>query len=1070
MKLTETNNLISLSPITTNGKKLEKYKNYNCIIVSDNRLIQKYISNFLLEKGMSCVISDSIQNSFEWIEIFRNKGKKFDFIFVDECINYVDKASDFFEKCYNDINMNLYNRGIVTILTNSNLENIENELKKYNIDFYLDKSSDLIALELFFDNLINKMCSEKIPIEGFNVIKKLGQGSSGEVFLVSDSKSGQLLAVKKIFSGNEKNEMREFEYHIKLKFPTIIELYYKKILFNQLYLVMEFANSGNLSKWISNHKSQKKKLDEELILTWFTEVLLGIYYMHKKQLIHRDIKPDNIFISEVENKNLGNVKVDNIHKFIAKIGDLGISKVTENNAYTICGTYHYMAPEIIFGKKYNNKVDIWALGIVLYEMITLEKLFEGNSDEIRLKMANNDYKIPNNIDYRLQLLLSNTICFSVENRYLAKELLQIDFIEDKVYYLITNKILNLDTDTFQDLEDDVFKLYNIHLQNPKYSKKLKIKCSNSKLINNSDNIRVNDAKKKLYISENIKPFIKKSSMNNYFYNNQRKISKKFDSKDSLSSFNSSYDSLSPPNSKFEYKIFKESFSNNELNIDKEIKSVSIKKNRKQKSHSDLTTHYKSISNRMVSKNINLINNQNNVRKIVQMLILSFKLFYNIDKKYSSIDLINYPNSTCCFQGKKIIESISHMRKSDNIIIDLLNMNMIIKCDSKDCEIESLQIENDKNTVDSIPDHKVLKKTIDENCFYKFNILKEKYAFNSEFIHYELSIKNIDQTKLNHIKLITQILNQAIYVQQIIDKNTKNGLYEADININIYTIEFIINTGLLKYVKLEKINEKDRLAVILNIYQIMYVHQLIINQINNEIRMNNNNDEPKTFFESFMNYFSPLNIFNFIKHSLNFFNSEIFVQEKSLEFLIKDVRIDEILQCINLDQNYEVCYNIGGLFVKINDIKEIFLRQNKLGLENYFNFTYNSDPRYLYLENYLKDSSLKKKLLIATIDCTNLSLQSRFSNDIFIPNLQLEIYGENVLEVIDKKCKMIVNDVFYLRDGKLKLPRYFLIYLKDFNNSMMNLLSFFISFSDSLKFPIIKLSNMIRKNEIDLEFY
>ena len=127
---------------------------------------------------------------------------------------------------------------------------------------------------------------------------------------------------------------------------------------------MEFCENKDLKSFINNHKDDDQYINEEVIYNIVLDICYGIKEIHLNNLIHRDLKPDNLFISK---------------DYKIKIGDFGISKKLINSlkyANTGNGTYNYMAPEMINGQKYNKKVDIWALGCILYELFTLNLCFD----------------------------------------------------------------------------------------------------------------------------------------------------------------------------------------------------------------------------------------------------------------------------------------------------------------------------------------------------------------------------------------------------------------------------------------------------------------------------------------------------------------------------------------------------------------------------------------------------------------------------------------------------------------------------------------------------------------------
>ena len=163
----------------------------------------------------------------------------------------------------------------------------------------------------------------------------------------------------------------------ELKYPCIIgliESFYKE---STLYIAMELCSGGDLSGIIESQqriRAQSKQQDapvnffqEHMIMTFFIQIALGVRYIHRRNILHRDLKTKNIFITG-----------DNV----IKLGDFGISKVldsTEAFARTVVGTPYYLSPEICEGNAYSKASDVWSLGCVLYEMVTLSHAFNGQT-------------------------------------------------------------------------------------------------------------------------------------------------------------------------------------------------------------------------------------------------------------------------------------------------------------------------------------------------------------------------------------------------------------------------------------------------------------------------------------------------------------------------------------------------------------------------------------------------------------------------------------------------------------------------------------------------------------------
>ena len=121
-------------------------------------------------------------------------------------------------------------------------------------------------------------------------------------------------------------------------------------------------------------------------MAFFIQISLGLAYIHSKNILHRDLKPMNIFL-----------KKNNL----IKIGDLGVAKMLQTNtkAITYIGTPYYLSPEVCEGKPYNSKSDVWALGCILYELCTFKKPFNAfNQAALCMKIIEGKYKPINKIE------------------------------------------------------------------------------------------------------------------------------------------------------------------------------------------------------------------------------------------------------------------------------------------------------------------------------------------------------------------------------------------------------------------------------------------------------------------------------------------------------------------------------------------------------------------------------------------------------------------------------------------------------------------------------------------------
>ena len=211
--------------------------------------------------------------------------------------------------------------------------------------------------------------SGQTPLAGYTIKRGIGLGGFGEVyFAVTDG--GKEVALKWIRS-NLDIEMRGVQQCLNLKHPNLVHLYdVREDAQGNHWLVMEYVAGEPLSAILSRHPNG---VAPELAAQWFQGLAQAIHCLHEHGIVHRDLKPGNIFLEN------GLIKVGDygLCKFIADSHHAGMTKDV--------GTVHYMAPEISTGN-YNRQIDIYAAGVLLYEMLTGHVPFEGESaGEILMK-------------------------------------------------------------------------------------------------------------------------------------------------------------------------------------------------------------------------------------------------------------------------------------------------------------------------------------------------------------------------------------------------------------------------------------------------------------------------------------------------------------------------------------------------------------------------------------------------------------------------------------------------------------------------------------------------------------
>lgn len=252
-------------------------------------------------------------------------------------------------------------------------------------------------------------------MDNYMVMRVIGEGSFGRALLVQQESSNRMFAMKEIrlpksFSDTQ-NSRKEAVLLAKMKHPNIVAFKESFEAEGHLYIVMEYCDGGDLMQKI---KQQKGKLfPEDMILNWFTQMCLGVNHIHKKRVLHRDIKSKNVFLTQS-----GKVK----------LGDFGSARLLSSPmafACTYVGTPYYVPPEIWENLPYNNKSDIWSLGCILYELCTLKHPFQANSwKNLILKICQGSIRpLPSHYSYELRYLIKQMFKRNFSQRPSATTLL-----------------------------------------------------------------------------------------------------------------------------------------------------------------------------------------------------------------------------------------------------------------------------------------------------------------------------------------------------------------------------------------------------------------------------------------------------------------------------------------------------------------------------------------------------------------------------------------------------------------------------------------------------------------------
>lgn len=270
--------------------------------------------------------------------------------------------------------------------------------------------------------------------------RKIGEGQFGKVFYAYDTVNNREVAMKCIErNGKTKFEIQKFVSEIqiskKLSHKNLVQFYgcYKSKKY--YILVYEYCNCGNLSEYMKYIQKEKNLVEKEKKINFIaTQIKDALIYLNSQQIIHRDIKPDNIFIHKINDEliiKLGDFGLSRLYD-IQDINDIGTFKI---NA-TLCGTQIYMAPEIILGKSVSIKSDLWSFGVIMYQMMYNSHPYKTSSFKDLIISIKNPITYNFNLKYSTECieLLQSLLVFELENRITFENFASNSWLNGNIFY------------------------------------------------------------------------------------------------------------------------------------------------------------------------------------------------------------------------------------------------------------------------------------------------------------------------------------------------------------------------------------------------------------------------------------------------------------------------------------------------------------------------------------------------------------------------------------------------------------------------------------------------------------
>lgn len=222
-----------------------------------------------------------------------------------------------------------------------------------------------------------------ILLDDLEDIRTLGSGTFGRVKLMRHKITGKPYAMKIMNKSHivaykqQVNVMNEKRLMAMCHHPFILQFYKTFKDKNSLYLLTEFVQGGELFSYLHCTPGSIGRLQDDHARFYASHVLLVIEYLHERNIVYRDLKPENLLIDS---------------DGYIKVVDFGFAKMIDGRTYTLCGTPEYLAPELVLGKGHGKGVDYWALGVLIYEMVVGHSPFAASSQSDQMQICRNIVK------------------------------------------------------------------------------------------------------------------------------------------------------------------------------------------------------------------------------------------------------------------------------------------------------------------------------------------------------------------------------------------------------------------------------------------------------------------------------------------------------------------------------------------------------------------------------------------------------------------------------------------------------------------------------------------------------
>ena len=568
-----------------------------------------------------------------------------------------------------------------------NKDNDKNKISPYLV-------SGIINKKIHYDSKYD--LDNFTPVMDGKEIKSIGSGSFGQVYLAQNTLDNKIYAIKHMdkkklikILHSLKGIYQEIDIQSRIDHPNIVKILNTDEDEDSFDLVMEYAESGSLFHYIRKNKG----LNEFKTFQLFIQVVNAVNFLHQNDLIHRDIKPENILLFKNMNKIKGNTT-----EYIVKLCDFGwCVKLNGEERGTFCGTTEYMSPELVNHKDYSKEIDVWSLGILLYEMIHGYSPFRPNKSKFEEKdvfdnIKKHKLKFGKKVSEECRKLIYRLLAFNKNRRYKVEDIYNSKFVKyfEKINYCIPKKVNeNINIQNDDEDEEDMEQIHQI-----------------------------------------------KTNNNNFIYREVNEVEENEDFKINKNPIYEVYNELQQLNQ----QNLRKAFTNNSSSIDKKLIKSLPKNNTKENKYTGFRNKYNlSLVNTYNDKNksISFNNNANKLNQSMNKKRLSNKSANDLIDKYKTKK--NYSSNNKEYKyNHKTLNSINENVLKKNRTISKENMRSF----SKDSKLYfSKKLSNNHHN-----DNKQVYYSYINNKKDKNNIKKEsnnKKNLNNSNINKEKNNKNKD---------------------------------------------------------------------------------------------------------------------------------------------------------------------------------------------------------------------------------------------------------------------------------------------------------------------------------------